>query len=92
MPPDNIIVNLANKKIDQSLSDFQNDIIAGADATLDTEQLISHIRASLVDTSASWQDSDGGDISVSKVYELVTKIYNILDRDCLSRLVIQHVF
>ena len=48
-------------------------------ATLDMEQLISHIRAALVDTISSQQDSEGGVISISEVYELLTNIHDILD-------------
>ena len=55
LPPDNITLNPANKRIDQSLSDFQTGIIAAAPATLDTEQLISHTRTAVVDTIASLQ-------------------------------------
>ena len=40
-PPDNISLNSANRKVDQSLSDFQTGLGATAHATLDTEQLIS---------------------------------------------------
>ena len=42
-PPDNISLNSANRKADQSLSDFQTGVGAAAHATLDTEQLISHL-------------------------------------------------
>ena len=49
-PPDNITLNSANRKADQSLSDFQTGVGATAHATLDTEQLISHLRVALVDT------------------------------------------
>ena len=36
-PPDNISLNSANRKVDQSLSDFQTGLGATAYATLDTE-------------------------------------------------------
>ena len=36
-PPDNISLNSANRKVDQSLSDFQTGLGAAAHATLDTE-------------------------------------------------------
>ena len=49
-PPDNISLNSANRKVDQSLSDFQTGLGATAHATLDTEQLISHLQVALVDT------------------------------------------
>ena len=50
-----------------------------ADATLNTEQLISHTRVTLVDTISSLQDPERGVISVSEVHELLTKIHEILD-------------
>ena len=49
-PPDNISLNSANKKADQSLSDFQTTVGATAHATLDTEQLISCLQVALFDT------------------------------------------
>ena len=52
-PPDNIILNLANKRTDQSLSDFQTGSDGAAEATLDTEQPISFTKAALADTIAS---------------------------------------
>ena len=52
-PPDNISLNSANRKADQSLSDFQTGIGATAHATFDTEQLISHLQVALVDTLSS---------------------------------------
>ena len=45
--------------------------------TLATEHLISHTTATLVDTIASLQDSDGGVMPVSEVYKLLTKIHDI---------------
>ena len=42
-PPDNITLNSANRKADQSLSDFQTGVGAAAHATFDMEQLISHL-------------------------------------------------
>ena len=62
-----------------SISDFDTGIGAAASGTLDTEQLISHTRATLVDTIASVYGSDRGVISVSEVHELLTTIYDILD-------------
>ena len=47
MPPDDITLNSANRKADQSLSDFQTSVGAAAHATLDTEQLISHLQVAL---------------------------------------------
>ena len=52
-PQDNISLNSANRKVDQSLSDFQTGLGAAAHATLDTEQLISHLQVALVDTLSS---------------------------------------
>ena len=49
-PSDNISLNSANRKADQSLSDFQTAVGATAHATLDTEQLFSHLWVALVDT------------------------------------------
>ena len=40
-PPDNITLTSANRKADQSLSEFQKGIGAAAHATLDTGQLIA---------------------------------------------------
>ena len=50
----------ACKKTDQSLSDFQSVIGVAAHATVDMEQLISYTRTALLDTIASFWDSDGG--------------------------------
>ena len=79
-PPDNITLNSANRKADQSLSDFQTGVGATAHATLDTEQLISHLRVALVDTLSSLPDAEGGVIPVSEVCELLLKVHDILDR------------
>ena len=48
-------------------------------ASLDTEQFISCTSAALVDTVPSLQVSDGGVIVASKVYELLTKIHDMVD-------------
>ena len=79
LPSDKFTLNPANKRIDQSLSDFQNSIGAVAHATLDKEQIIHHIRTAVGDTIASLQGSDGGMIAVMEVHELLTKIHDILD-------------
>ena len=42
-PLDNITLSSTNRKADQSLSDLQTGVGAAAHATLDTEQLISHL-------------------------------------------------
>ena len=49
-PPHNMTLTPSNRKADQSMSEFQTAIGAAAHATLDTEQLISHLRVALVDT------------------------------------------
>ena len=69
LPPDSITLNHAKKMIEQSLSDFHTGIAACPLATLDTEQLISHTRTTLVDTIPSLQDSDGGVIMASEVHD-----------------------
>ena len=73
------------------LSDFETGIGAAPYATLDTTQLISHTRTVLVDTIASLQHSDGGVIPVSEVYELLTKICDILDNAVSKGLLIHLV-
>ena len=49
-PPGNITSNFANRKADQSPSDFQTSVGAAAHATLDTEHLFSCLWVPLVDT------------------------------------------
>ena len=78
-PPDNITLTSANRKADQSLSDFQSGVGAAAHATLDTEQLISHLRVALLDTLSSLPDSEEDIIPMSEVCELLLKVHNILD-------------
>ena len=79
-PPDNISLNSANRKVDQSLSDFQTGLGATAHATLDTEQLISHLQVALVDTLSSLPEAEGDVIPVSEVHELLLQIHGILDK------------
>ena len=86
-PPDNITLICVNKKIDQSLSGFQTDTGAAAQATLDTEQLISHTRAALIDTILS-MGSDGAVSDASEVHELLNKIHDILDSTVSKWLII----
>ena len=57
--PDNITLNPPNKT-DQRPADYETGIGTVATTTLDTEQLISCIRAVPVDTVTSLQCSDGG--------------------------------
>ena len=79
-PPDNISLNSANRKADQSLTDFQIGVGATAHATLDTEQLISHLWVALVDTLSSLLEAEGDVIHVSEVHELLLRIHDILDK------------
>ena len=65
-PPDNNSLNSANRKVDQSLSDFQTGLGAAAHVILDTEQLISHLQVALVDTFSSLPEAEGDVIPVSK--------------------------
>ena len=85
-PPDNIALTPANRKADQSLSEFQTGIGATAHATLNTEQLISHLRVAFVDTISSLLDSEEGVIPASEVHELLIKVHDILD-NAVSKLV-----
>ena len=79
-PPGNITLNSANRKADQSLLDFQTGVGATAHATLDTEQLISHLQVALVDTLSSLPEAEGGVIPMSEVHELLLWIHGILDK------------
>ena len=75
IPPDNISLNSANRKVDQSLSDFQTGLGATAHATLDTEQLISHLQVALVDTLSLLPEAEGDVIPVSEVHELLLQVH-----------------
>ena len=79
-PPDNITLSSANRKADQSLSDLQMGVGAAAHATLDTEQLISHLRVALLGTLSSLPGSEGGIIPVSEVCDLLHKVHDILEK------------
>ena len=79
-PPDNISLNSTNRKVDQSLSNFQTGLGTTAHATLDTEQLISHLQVALVDTLSSLPEAEGDVIPVSEVCELLLQIHGILDK------------
>ena len=79
-PPDNISLNSVNRKVDQSLSDFQTGLGVSAHTTLDTEQLISCLQVSLVDTFSSLPKAEGDVIPVSEVHELLLQIHGILDK------------
>ena len=91
-PPDNISLNSANGKVDQSLSDFQTGVGAATHATLYTEQLISHLQVALVDTLSSLPKPEGDDIPVFEMHELLLWIHGIFTRLFPSELEIQHVF
>ena len=78
-PLDNITLTSANRKADQSLSDLQTGVGAAAHATLNTEQLVSHLTVALFDTLSSLPNSEGGIIPVSEVHELLLKVHDILD-------------
>ena len=79
-PPDNITLNSANRKADQSLSDFQTGVGAAVPVTLDTEELISYLWVALVDTLSSLAEVERGVIPVSEVHELLLRIHDILDK------------
>ena len=91
-PLDNISSNSANRKVDQSLSDFQTGLGATAHATLDTEQLISHLQVALVDTLSSLPEAEKDDIPVAGVHELILQIHGILDKAVSKRVGIWHIF
>ena len=95
-PPDNISLNLANRKVDQSLSGFQTGLGATAHATLDTEQLISRLQVALVDTLSS-PEAEGDVIPMSEVHELLLQIHGILDKAVSKRVgnlarILAHLF
>ena len=75
LPAENIMLNPANKKTDQN----ETGIGAAAYAIFDTEQFHCHTSTVLVDTIASVQGSNVGDIGVSEVLELPAKVPDILD-------------
>ena len=73
-------LNSANRKADQSLSDFQTGLGDAARATLDTEQFISCLRVALVDILSSLPNAEGQVIPISKVCELLLKVHDFLDK------------
>ena len=79
-PLDNISLNSANRKVDQSLSDFQTGLGTTEHATLDTEQLVSCLQVALVDTRSSLPEAERDVIPVSEVHELLLQIHGILDK------------
>ena len=62
-------------------TDFQTGVVGTAHATLDREQLISHLQVALDDTLSSLPEADRGIIPVSEVHELLLKIHDILDKN-----------
>ena len=96
-PPDNITLTPANRKADQSLSEFQTGTGAAALGILNMEQLISYLRVALVDAISSLLDSEGAVIPVSEVYGLVIKVHDILDNAVFKQVgnsahILVHVF
>ena len=79
-PLDNITLSSANRKADQGLYDFQTGVGGTAHATLDMEQLISHLWVALVDTLSLLPSAEGGVIPVSEVHGILLKIHDILDK------------
>ena len=67
-------MNPASKSSDQSLSDSPTGCSAVAHATVDTEQLISHSRAALVDTVASLLGSNDGMIAALKCMNYLLRL------------------
>ena len=78
--PDNFIIDTANKKTDQSLSDFQTCTDDVALATLEMGQLISHMGSAIINTTTSFLSFGGDILSVPEVHHLLGKIHNILDK------------
>ena len=58
---------------------MQTGVGAAAHVTLDTEQLVSILRVSLLDTLSSLPNSEEGIIPVSEVHALLLKVHDILD-------------
>ena len=83
-PLDNITVNAANKKTDQSLSDFQTDIGSVTYDILDTKQLIFHTTSALHNTIVSLQGSNREVIPLLQVHESLSKVHDILDNALLK--------
>ena len=79
-PLDNISLNSANRKADQSLSDFQTGGGPAAHATFDIQQLISCLWVAIVDTLSSLPKAERDVIPVSEVCELLLQIHGILDK------------
>ena len=67
-------------------SDFQTGISAVVLATLQEEQLISHTKTAIIDTTTSLQGSNGEVFLGPEVLDLPPKIFDILDK-AVSKLV-----
>ena len=80
-----IMLNAANKKTDQSLSEFQTNISVAFYAPVETEQLISHTTTAVIDTITFLQGSEGVVIPLPKPYEFHNDIHDILDGDVSKR-------
>ena len=76
---DNIVVNAASKKTNQSFRDFQTGISAATYASLGIEQLISKMRTTIMDTIASMQDSER-EVIPSFRSAWLAKIHDILHK------------
>ena len=78
-PPDNISLNSANRKVDQSLrfSDW-----SGCHCTCYSWHRATyfHLQVALVDTLSSLPEAEGDVIPVSEVCELLLQIHGILDK------------
>ena len=84
-------------KANQSLTDLQMGVGAAAPATVDTDQLLPHLRVALIDTLFSLLDSEGGVIPVSEVCDLLLKVHDILDKAVSKQVgksahILAHVF
>ena len=90
-PSDNTILNVANKRTDQSYLDFWTGIGASAETTLEMEKLISNVRTAIVNTITSWQDSNKEVIPVLEVHDS-PRIMTLCTRMSLNKLVIWLIF
>ena len=90
--PHNIPPNPANKKNDQSLSDFQTGIGAAAHATLNTEGLISDTRATIVETVALCRILIEGLFQLQKCMNYLLRFMTFWTVLCIKGLVIQPIF
>ena len=91
-PPDHITLTPANRKADQSLSEFETGICAADHATLDMEQLISHLRVALVDTISSLPDSEEELFLCLKCMNYLSRLMTFWTMSCPNELGTQLVF